>query len=730
MNDLYINSVIEWVNNGENSQLERILWINPVDQILVTIDLLNSKAMPVLKNISEIDYALTSGTARITEVKVDGRVIIDIPEKHARFRNEAWNLIEPLVKAEPNIYIPRFRGELVAKRVSETGKHKSTVYGYLRRYWQNGKIVDALLPNFYQCGGPGRDRGTTSKKKGRPKKVLLLEPEHEGINVDEDVRKHFRIAIRRWYMGSKKFKLKQVYDKMIGELFNVGYRFDEGVKYPVLPPAHELPTYRQFLYWYKKEFELPKVVRSREGEAVFNLKHREVVGESTSETFGPGCRFQIDATIADVYLVSRFNRRWIIGRPVIYAVIDVFSRFVVGVYIGLEGPSWIGAMMALANTAADKVAFCAEYGIQIKEGDWPCSHLPELLTADRGELAGKKPAHLVKSLGVDVQILPPYRADWKGIIEQHFNLCKVRSIQWLPGAVRDRERERTQRDYRLDAKLDLYQFTEIILRAILYHNLDHILREYDRNEFMVAQDVKLHPIKIWNWGLKNRTGRLRKFPIDIVMLNLMPRDTATITHRGIIFKCAAYSCEKALKENWFQKARIKGSWQVEVCHDPRSVDFIYIPSGDGRIYEKCYMLESCARYKGKRLEEVLDLLAIEQMEIELGMGDEQQSRLKLNAHIDHIVSEATQLTEVAKPGDLSNRQRLAGIRDNRRVEKERNRENESWELGNQAKKKSKKGNVVIKDDVFLVGDDEYVPPAKDTSLLMNSIKKRKGQGDD
>lgn len=41
---------------------------------------------------------------------------------------------------------------------------------------------------------------------------------------------------------------------------------------------------------------------------------RGILGTSTAEVIGPGSRWQIDATIADVYLVSRTDRRRIVGR--------------------------------------------------------------------------------------------------------------------------------------------------------------------------------------------------------------------------------------------------------------------------------------------------------------------------------------------------------------------------------------------------------------------------------
>lgn len=48
-----------------------------------------------------------------------------------------------------------------------------------------------------------------------------------------------------------------------------------------------------------------------------------------------------------------------------YFIIDAFSRMVTGMYVGLEGPSWVGVMMAIANAVSDKTAYCCEYGISI-----------------------------------------------------------------------------------------------------------------------------------------------------------------------------------------------------------------------------------------------------------------------------------------------------------------------------------------------------------------------------
>jgi hypothetical protein len=59
------------------------------------------------------------------------------------------------------------------------------------------------------------------------------------------------------------------------------------------------------------------------------------------------------------------DRKLIIGRPVIYIVIDVFSRLIVGFAVTLEGPSWAGAKLALENAFSDKASYCKQFGINI-----------------------------------------------------------------------------------------------------------------------------------------------------------------------------------------------------------------------------------------------------------------------------------------------------------------------------------------------------------------------------
>ncbi|MCO4191405.1 transposase, partial [Proteus terrae] len=93
-------------------------------------------------------------------------------------------------------------------------------------------------------------------------------------------------------------------------------------------------------------------LKSRVKAGVYKKDVRPLSSTATSQALGPGSRYEIDATIADIYLVDHHDRQKIIGRPTLYIVIDVFSRMITGFYIGFENPSYVVAMQAFVNACS------------------------------------------------------------------------------------------------------------------------------------------------------------------------------------------------------------------------------------------------------------------------------------------------------------------------------------------------------------------------------------------
>ncbi|WP_096202055.1 Mu transposase C-terminal domain-containing protein [Bacillus sp. FJAT-45350] len=673
-----INDIISIEEANGEKHLERIVWIDEGNIICYTINIVIEKALPIKRKISDLEQLHAEELISIVDKEPYGFVYQSeeqLSEHNKLLRDERWKCIENLVLQEPAIYESEKRGPLIKATMERTGKTKRLLYKYLTQFWQRGKTKNALLPDYKNSGGKGKDKEFTVKT-GRPRKFGSIIG--KGIVINDEIKRIFEVSVKRFYHNVRKNPLATTYDLMLKTFFVADYRYENGVKKPILLDQDNLPTLRQFRFWYEKTYKSEEKLRKRKGNRKYELEDRAVLGTSVGELYGPGTKYQIDATIADVYIVSSFNRNWIIGRPVIYVVIDVFSRMVVGLYVGLEGPSWYGAMMALSNTASDKVSYCKQYGIDITKEEWNCHYLPQTLLADRGELEGYNVERLISAFNMKVENTPPYRADWKGIVEQHFKTIHTKVKPFIPGFVDVDVKVRGDRDYRLDATLTLEEFTSVIIHCVLHHNNHHWLKNYNQDEMIIQDEVSLIPRELWNWGIKNRSGKLRSYSEDIVKLHLLPTANARVTYKGIEFKKMRFSSETALKENWFGEARQK-SWKIPICYDPRNMSHIYLPSEDGRGYEVATLLVHHKKYSGKTIEEVEYYFAYELLKQQEFAHEEIQQKSDLTSDIEHIVQKAKKSLGAEKV-EMSNNQKVKGIRGNRSMEKEAKRKEEAFLL--------------------------------------------------
>lgn len=662
-------SINEVMQAGQEKQLYRILWISSDQEYGYWISLEKQTRVPekficqeVIENISAGEVVVVEDPIRVYE----GNVAESAKER----RDEWWRILKPILECEPDIYERRRRGELLSETAKKSNKDKANLYRYLVKYWKNGKTPNAFLPDFRNCGRGAKTQN--QKKLGRPVK-------HEGgfgkILTDKDID-HFGTAIRKYYLNRKAVTLKSTYEKMLGDFYSVPAYDKSGGEYLRLLPADQIPSITQFRYWYKKNRDEKTETQKRSGEAKFELTGRAITGRSDYQLMGPGAKYQIDATVGDIYLVSQFDRSDIIGRPVMYFVVDSYSRMVTGMYVGLEGPSWAGAMMAIENAASDKVAYCASYGVEITEEEWPCHHIPTAILGDRGEMEGRLADNLVQMLGVRIENAPPYRADLKGIIEQHFRTINTNALPFLPGKVLPDMSERGGHDYRLDAKLDIRQFTEIIIRCVLYYNNSHSMDYFEKNEQMMQMGVDAVPLELWNFGIRYCSGCLKTVPKDTLRLALMPMDKASVTERGIRFKGMYYSCEEALKGLWFEKARAKGTYRAKIYYDPRDMGAILVESPTGMEIIRCELVEWETKYAGKQLDEVWYEQEKEKLRNKELKAKELEAKINLGKQIESIVDSAGQKS--GADNVASKAERIRNIRANRKNEKEEIRKKEAF----------------------------------------------------
>lgn len=689
MREITVNQLLRFIDQGRT---ERVLWIDRLGRGAFVIDVSDPRALPVFRGFEEIEQAKELGLLddAVEDPWATPTIEDQIPATHRERRDRAWALLLPLLQEQPANFLAEKRGPIVQTVIAGTGADRHTLYRLLRRYWQRGMTPNALLPDYHLCGGRGKDKAASTKKRGRPSVYGIA-----GINIDKEVRGLFKSVVTRYFAQNGRLNFKEALDLVIREN-DSDEGIDEQTGRQVIVPRPIVPKIGQFRYWFEKDNDLFRIERIRRTPRVYDTSMRALLSTSSSEVFGPGSRYQIDATIADVYLVSRYDPKRIVGRPVIYVVIDVFSRMIVGIYVGLEGPSWVGAMMAIANTAADKVEYCRRFGVSITAAEWPCHALPEVLLGDRGEMIGASVETLAKHFHVRIENTAPYRADWKAIVEQRFRLLPAKFKAYMPGYVDTDFRKRGGKDYRLDATLDIDQFTRVIIHCALYYNLHHLYPDYERTAGMIAEGVQAVPIELWEWGLTRRSGILRSFPEDQVKLSLLPTGEATVTASGIVFYGCHYSCTKAIEEHWFERARRGKSWRVRISYDPRCMDDIYLHDDAGRLaFLRCQLMERSDTHRDRTLWEIdqerRDARRLQKEHEPRAI----QGRVNLQATLEDIIGEATARKAAQPPDDRSDRAKVGDIRENRRAERRENQRQEAFRMDQPAKPPSPDAGKVV-----------------------------------
>lgn len=667
--------------------------------------------------LSDIDTEVQSGVLiPIPDPFAKSYADKDLTEKQIQKRDEDWKIVSEGWDIFKDALLNKKERDMIFEQIAyQHNIAKIKVKRIFTRFWQRGLNKNALLPDYMHSGGKGKERQlSTDAKVGRPRKYISTK---QGINITEDVKKQFDHVVKNYYRKKEQLSLTDTYEHLLRKFYSDNYYEGTELKYKIWDESR-IPTYHQFYYWFKK-FKDPKLdFQLRHSQKEFELKHRPILSTSALETDGPGTRFQIDATIADVYLVSSFDRNLIIGRPVVYGVIDVYSRLLTGIYVGLEGPSWVGAMMTLDNMVTNKVEFCKQYNIEIDESKWPANHLPEIIIADRGEFEGYSVESLINNFNIKIENTSPYRGDLKGIIERQFRTINGKIKRKAPGAIQKEYRERGDRDYRLDASLNLEEFTKIIIHLVLHHN-QKIIDKYPLEKEMITDQLTATPINLWNWGISNKKGCLQTVSNqNILRLNLLPKGKARITRAGIKFKGLAYGSEKALNEQWYLKMK---NQSIEVVFDPRSMSQIYIPYADGRSFDTCHLLDTSTQYKGDSLEEIEFYQQLLQETKVRETNKQIETTINTDVAIESIIKQAVKQKKEADIQLTSKAEKLQDVQANRQAEKLMNREEEKFVLAEKAK--SELAQVVE----FQNKEMAASPTQKSSSRLMEKLKRKRDE---
>ena len=484
---------------------------------------------------------------------------------------------------------------------------------------QDARVSQKTLKRWYYSYLAYGEQGLCPASK--IKKSKTLPQEHE---------KKIASALSKYYYSPKKRSLKTTYEMMLLKYYRNEQR--------IIVPDH--PTYGQFLYYYRKNRDVVRKLISREGIGEYQKNARPLLGKGDAGITTIGY-FEIDATVADIYVVSRFDRKPI-GRPVLYVAIDIASRMIAGIYVGFE-ESAEAVLTCLANAACDKVDFCKEHGISITADMWPSKGLPGTIYTDRGsDFASFRVKELCSTFNMEITTLPPYRPDLKGYVERAIGCIQERYKPLLrgKGVVDKTSLERSQPDYAQQAILDIEEYTKVVIECVLYYNASHVQKKYERSQVMIEQGVPPIASELWKFYNAQTKTNIIYADDELLQMLLLPRKKARITRYGVENDGIYYYSDELKME--FVRAGINGAKQVDIAFMPNDNSFIYLV--DNGLYHKLLITQSSESLKGISYYEAKEVQKAERINGKKWDKRETVGGVECLSRIEEII-EATEKTD-------------------------------------------------------------------------------------
>ncbi|HHH0803601.1 TPA: transposase [Yersinia enterocolitica] len=524
----------------------------------------------------------------------------EITEAHKIRRDKNYNLINYFISDKNFLfdYATKERVNYLTEHALKNNTNSKMIARLLTRYWRYGQEKMSMLSAFSFSGAAGKVRQLNKKPLGAPKtsRTLSVERSEKYILGSADKDK-FSKALKKYFLKKNGLTLSKTYKSMLRDYFSDEIRLADAKGC-----SPHIPTQKQFNYWTKKLFSKDQIILARTTENDYLRNKRGVLGSVTQASMFPGSFYEIDATVADVHIVSEFGAQYLLGRPTIYVIVDRASRMIVGLHVSLFHASWRAARQALANCFLPKKDYCQQFGIEIDESEWPCAHIPQSLVCDNGEMIGLKPNQVVTPM-TELKFTPPYRPDCKGVVEKRFDILNKDIIHDLLGSTRGGQIVRGSRDPRKDSIYTLSQLTVHLIQAVLEHNRSIINDLAQTSSLLIENDLSPTPINYWKIHLIKHRHALKSSDKNEVISRLLPPAEVSMTRSGIHYNGLYYFCEQVEQLNLASIARTSGRWRLHARIDENTTDYIYVRLDKNKDFTKCTLLPRSKMLEGKSMVE-------------------------------------------------------------------------------------------------------------------------------
>ena len=513
-------------------------------------------------------------------IEDEEKIIFDISALSEKEKEE-FEQRKKAMQEVVRLYGPTF-AELVSKKpkpeikkmISDNNWDKSTFWRICSRYFESG-FQDYSLINSKKVKLLKKNKYNYKIKTGKPAQYL-----ESGTIITEEIESYFNDALNDYKSGRAK-TMRSAYDKM-NYLHFSKIELINGAQTLVLLSESERPTIKQFRYYVNKHMTAEEKDKIKTSAQEQRNNKRLLLSDSLNGVMGPGDLIEIDAVEADVSLVSSTNKNQSIGRPIVYFMVDVYTRCIIAMSVAFDNNSVLALTNLFLNLSDDKKEYCGRYGINLENSEiWPSNFIPNRIRLDRGsDFKSKEFDRICVALGIEKQLVSGGSGSLKGTVEQSFHQMHSRQNVHLEnyGLIEKRHDSKHHKE----STLTIYDYTKMVINFVLFHNQQYD-KDYKVTKEMIEKQIEPIPAILFKYGV-NKYGHPR--PIankEQYLYDLLTPVKASISRRGISYRGLYYLPDNDvnLTHKMFEAGTKKIPFEVRI--DKRNVDAVYYKDGSRLI---------------------------------------------------------------------------------------------------------------------------------------------------
>jgi hypothetical protein len=512
--------------------------------------------------ISDFEKGLVNGDIQIVKnpaqyppwlSRLEGAVISDDENdedkneyaKHLKDAKEHYEKIEELVKNAKDICGSKSPFSVIDRYAR---RHKPSINQDSARKWffayiVFGRRLTALLPAYINSGYKNNEDAEIDEAE-EENQLKLGRTSKKGKGYGFRLPKRAKIKVIEAYKKYRKVGrfMTKIYRMALNKDFGCKTRTVGKVKEFYHPNGDIFPSYWAFRGVLVKKFGLETIQKERYGETRYRTKNAASKGEYTQDVSHLYEKLEGDAYTVDEVPVGPVN-----GQPMpplyVVRIRDVLPGYHTGIGFSIGAERRLAYQMALFSMAIPKTEFCALFGIDINEDQWPGIGIPEWLSLDRGPgSTGDLIQEFEEQIPV-IQLSPSYEGQSKAVVESsHPKNMKAEG----------------QPTYVLSNLTYIQLMKREILRTIADNDMHNVSRRVEPHM------AKVFPTPINLFRYYDDRLRSDAIPLDkeTAITNLLQKFTVKVHENGVYIEGERYYSEELRETGAFDKVIISGRYEL------------------------------------------------------------------------------------------------------------------------------------------------------------------------